>query len=181
MVTPFSRSLDYCAAGSAPPPSPVSPPPDSPPPPPMPPPPDSPPPPPAPPPSSVSQIVMSFTSSIGVNVHLHPSRCVQAENLALGSPGGTAHGRLGPGDQERPGLGHGQVQLPVHVLHAGRRARVAPQGRGAQLRGDRAARRGARAARRRRGSPDGRRAPCPARPPRARANARRHARRPPPL
>src|SRR5688572_4601266 len=147
MVTPFSRSLDYCAAGSAPPPSPVSPPPDSPPPPPMPPPPDSPPPPPAPPPSSVSQIVMPFASSIGVNVPLHPSRSERAENLALGSLDGAAHRQLGPGDQERPRLRHRQVQFPLHVLHARGGARVAPAGRGAQLRGDRAADRDPRAAR----------------------------------
>src|ERR671935_1378528 len=88
---------------------------------------------------------------------------------------------VGPRHREPTGVGHGQVQLPLHVLHAGRGPRMAAEAGGAELRGDRTARARARAHGRARGAADGRRAARPARPPRARADARRRARRGRPL
>src|SRR5919201_60848 len=88
---------------------------------------------------------------------------------------------VGPRHREPAGVGHGQVQLPLHVLHAGRGPRMAAEAGGAELRGDRTARARARAHGRARGAADGRRAARPARPPRARADARRRARRGRPL
>ena len=94
---------------------------------------------------------------------------------------GAARRFLGPRDPQPAGLRHGQVQLPLPLLHAGGGARVAPARRGPELRGDRAARRRARRDGRRRGAADRRRAARPARSARARLVARRDPRRARPL
>ena len=93
----------------------------------------------------------------------------------------SARRRLGPRDQEPPRLGHGQVQLPLPLLHAGGRARVASARRGAHLRGDRAHRRRPGRDGRRRGPADRRRAAHSPRSPRARRDAGADSRRPGPL
>ena len=50
----------------------------------------------------------------------------------------TARRRPRPRDLRPTGVGHGSLQLPLPVLHAGRRPALARPRRGAQLRGDRA-------------------------------------------
>src|SRR5829696_5972513 len=158
-------------------PPPPLPPPASPPPPPMPPPPppDSPPPPPPmpPPPDSAVCSLSQFDmrSSLLEWTRTFSPRG-QHGNLRLRSVRGRARRQLGSRDQIGARLGHRQVQLPLHLLHAGGRARVAPARQGAVVRGDRAARRRARADGRRRGPADRRRAARPPRPPHARRAAR---------
>ena len=49
-------------------------------------------------------------------------RAILRQTLGLSSVHGTARRRVGPGDQVGSHLGHRQVQLPLHLLHAGRRA-----------------------------------------------------------
>src|SRR5204863_4658574 len=84
---------------------------------------------------------------------------------------GAAAGFLGARDQIAPRLGHGQVQLPLPLLHASGGSRMARPRRGPELRGDLAARPSARTHGCRRGEADRRRASRSARP----AGARRHA------
>ena len=64
------------------------------------------------------------TSSRSSCVSVAPPRCMR---------------RLGPRDPQPPRLGHRPLQLPLPLLHAGRRASLAAQARGAHLRGDPAA------------------------------------------
>ena len=84
-----------------------------------------------------------------------------------------------PAAARPPDLGHGPLQLPLHVLHAEGglrpRLRVPAARRGPELRGDRAAGAGLRRARRREAADHRRRAARPARP----AGPRRDARRAP--
>src|SRR5205085_3256801 len=58
-------------------------------------------------------------------------------NMRVGCGRGSAARRLGPADQVTSHLRHGQVQLPLHVLHAGGGPRMAAPRRDPELRGDR--------------------------------------------
>src|SRR6266516_5424638 len=80
------------------------------------------------------------------------------QTLVTLSCDGAAHRRLGPGNPQRAGFRHRQVQLPLPLLHAGGGSRVARARRAADLRGDRPSHPGPRVDGRRRGAADGRRA-----------------------
>src|SRR5437764_2670025 len=112
-----------------------------------------------------------------VKVEAAPPAGLQGKEVGYAFHDGAARRCVGPRDRKSSRLGHGQVQLPLHLLHAGRGSRVAAEAGGAELRGDRAARARARPPGRPRGAADGRRAAHAARPARARADAGDGARR----